>query len=400
MRKSSLFFKSVILAGLLCTVSYSCKKVNGINNNTVIETPFSLYFSDTAGTLYNSNDGTTRHTIFPADGTPSRSLCISANNILFVKKLILFSANNGVNFNHSFDSLQGLTKVGCDGRALTLNQSMIIDMPDWNKVFTTSGIIHDPTGTGALDYLGVEISNNHGVPGSWYANGGYDTSGRVGFLPVNMISYTRLTNGVLAGLAINRNQDAITGAMDTIHFRNFYRACGNDEDYACSWRETTGSGIGGAGDTSGSPLPPNYTDTLPAFFTLGHYNNRLIAVDQMCHHGAWYSDDTGRSWLKYAGLPANTSLLCVASPFEQVCLIGTYGAGLYILNVNTQSFQQNNNGLGKNLVVRSIAAKENVYKNGIKKRYIYLATNQGIYQSSDDGINWVKTIAGNYVSIY
>lgn len=395
MQRSSLYCIIIFVTALL-TGLYSCKKVNGINNNTVIETPYSLYFSDTSGILYNSNDGISRTTIFPADGAPSRALCVSGNNILWAKKLMLFSSNNGLNFNHSFDSLQSISRVACNGITFYLNQSMVIDMPDWNQVYSVSNVVHNP-GAGILDYLGVEISNNHGVPGSWYSDGSYDTNGRVGFLPVNMISYTRLANGVLAGLALNRNPAPVTGILDTVHCRNFYKTCGGDN---CGWCEVTGSGIGAKGDTSGIPLPPTVTDTFPGFFTLGHYNNRLIAIDQTCHNGAWYSDDTGRRWFKYPGLPANTPLLCISSPFEQVCLIGTYGQGLYILNVNTQSFQQNNSGLGKNLIVRSITAKENIYKNTTKKRYIYLATNQGIYQSSDDGINWIMTIPGNYVSIY
>ncbi len=397
MQKSYLYCKLVLIAAVV-TGFYGCKRVNGINNNTVIETPYSLYFSDTSGILYNSNDGINRVTIFPADGSPSRAICISGNNILWAKKLLLYSLNNGKAFNHAFDSLQSITRTACNGLLLNHNQSMIIDIPDWNRVFTVTGVVHNPPG-GVYDYLGVEYSNNHGVPGSWACDGSYDTNGRVGYMPVNMISYTRLSNGVLAGLALNRNLNS-SGVLDTIHFRNFYKTCPAYDDYNCRWFETTGSGIGAPGDTTGVPLPPNRTDTMPGFFTLGHYNNRLIAIDQMCYNGAWYSDDTGRTWSKYPGLPANIPLLCIASPFEQVCLIGTYGAGLYILNVNTQSFQQNNNGLGKNLIVRSIAFKENIYKNGVKKRYIYLATSNGIYQSSDDGINWVMTIPGNYVSVY
>jgi hypothetical protein len=60
----------------------------------------------------------------------------------------------------------------------------------------------------------------------------------------------------------------------------------------------------------------------------------------------------------------------------------------------------NNHGLGTNITVRNIIAKERTYKNGVKEQYVYIATDQGIYQSKDGGVNWVRTIAGNYVTVY
>jgi hypothetical protein len=92
--------------------------------------------------------------------------------------------------------------------------------------------------------------------------------------------------------------------------------------------------------------------------------------------------------------------LCISAPFDEVCLIGTDSAGLYKYNVNTATWEQNNNGVTKNLIVRNIAFKENIYKNNIVKKFIYLATNQGIFQSTDGGINWVMTVPGNFVCVY
>lgn len=393
MQKSPYYITIALIAAIVIGV-HSCKKINGINNNTVIEMPFSLYFSDTNGALLSTTDGRTVKEVFPPDGYPCRAICVSGNNILWAKtdtdtmhRNLYISSNDGVNFNHAYDSLQHFTRIACTGVKVGLNQSMIIDIPKWNSVYTVTDVKHNP-GINITDYLGVTISSGHGAAGTWYRDGGYDTLGGVGTLPVYMISYTMLPNGVLMGLAYD---------PDTIHFRNFYKT-----DQNGAWHETT-AGYHGTNysDTAGITLPPNAIDPdTTGFFTLGHYNNRLIAIDERCHNGAWYSDDSGRHWAQYAGLPANTSLLCIASPFEQVCLIGTYGAGLYILNPNTGQFQPNNNGLGRNLIVRGIAAKERIYKNNVTKQYIYLSTNQGIYESTDGGHNWTLTIQGNFVAIY
>jgi hypothetical protein len=164
------------------------------------------------------------------------------------------------------------------------------------------------------------------------------------------------------------------------------------------WQESTGNdaGIPGHGAPtrqSGSGLPK------PAY-CFGHFNNRVIALINNCvSHGAWYSDDTGRNWTAYPGLPQN-DLLCIGAPFEETCLVGTRGAGLYVLNTQTNSFQQCINGLASNLTVRSIAAKQNTYKNGTVITYVYLATDQGLYQSRDGGITWTRTLDGNYTAVY
>ena len=73
-----------------------------------------------------------------------------------------------------------------------------------------------------------------------------------------------------------------------------------------------------------------------------------------------------------------------------------------MLNTNTNTFLPSNNGLASNLTVRNIAYKTNIYKNGnnINNNFVYIATNQGIYMSIDNGNNWTLAFAGNYVNVY
>lgn len=387
MQKSFLYGIAGVLA-LLMTGAGSCKKVKGIDNNTVVETPYALYYSDTAGQVFYTNDGKqmTRQ-VFHTDGFPCRSLILSGNNILFAKNNLYFSENNGVNFNHAYDSLRFRPDTAVNKLPINLNQTMLVNVPGSpDVVYTTSNIAHIPGVS--PNYLGVAFNNNHGAPGNWTNDNGYDVNG-VGIMPVKMVSFELMPNGTLCGLAID---------LDGVHPRNLYLS--TPTDISSSWKECTGNYLGVPNDSAGAPLPPKpgYADTCA--FRLGHFNSRLIAIDMKGKQGAWYSDDQGRYWVKYAGLPANTPLLCVKAAFEHICLIGTDKGGLYMLNGNVGTWQQNNNGLGKNLTVRSITTKEQIYKNGTREQYVYLATDQGIYQSKDGGINWIKTIPGSYVTVY
>ena len=420
MKKSSLYYGLGVFTLLLLMGIYSCRKTNAIENNTVVETPYSLYFSDTAGTLFVTNDGKVAKVVFTPDGKTCRSVVTSSTNILWAKDNLYFSSNNGQNFNHAFDSLNtssnynvgGKPSVAINGLPIDFNQTMIINLPTWGN--RDYAICPTPTIAGGTNWLGLVHSDANGAPGSWGLDGynSYTVAGtvvsHVGKLPVRMTSFTQLTNGYLCGLAFEYGPQISAYAI-TNHIRyvrNFYKPANDNTAPGNQWTETTSNpdNVGGIGVSSlvGTPLPPTVAsgkkDT--SFFTLGHYNNRLIAIDRIGRYGAWYSDDYGANWFQYSGLPANVPLLCVASPFEQVSMIGTDSAGLYILNLNTGAWQQSNVGLGTSLVVRNIAFKENILKNSTVQQFIYLATNKGIYQSTNGGLSWTLTIPGNFVSVY
>lgn len=378
MRKTSLYCTIAALA--LAAGLYSCKKVNGIDNDQVVQTPYSLFFADSAGTVYNSSDGITKKVIFRADGRPCRAICVGGTNIFIIKDQLYYSTNNGVNFNHSYDSVSQAKFAACgqSDTALPHNQTMVLDIPDsdWPRTYVATS---DPHAT--VDRVaGAAMSwNTHGTPGSWFLDG-VDTNGAVGYVPtVYFHSFTRLANGIVVG-------------YDAVRNRVFYREKGT------LWKESTGNdaglpGVGAPARQTGNGLPQ-------AAYCIGHFNNELFAlINQCASHGAWYSDDTGRNWKSYPGLPAN-DLLCIAAPFEQTLLVGTRGAGLYIFNLNTHSFQQAINGLTNNMTVRSITAKQNIYKNGNVVKYIYLATDKGLFVSKDGGVNWSRTLDGNYTAIY
>lgn len=355
---------------------FSCSKTaNTINNGQVIVTPYSMYFTDSAGVLYNTNDGKTTRVIFASDGLPSRALITMGDNLLWIKGLdvvtpgpsMFISSNNGKNFNHAYDSIRSIPMLTVNGKQINLNQSMTAYVPEWKGSAYCVSV--DPS---SQNIFGIAANPDNGIAGKWFYESYYDTVQITNYLNITVTSFALLKKNTLI-------------AFDGVHSpdRIFYRTALLDR-----WKETT---------LGANQLPASSATT---FFSVGHINDRLVAIDNLGSSGAYYSDDYGANWFPYSGLPASTPLQCVCSPFEQVCLIGTDGHGVYLLNPNTNTFEARNNGLPAYASVRNIAFKENVYKNGTHTQYVYAATNQGIYQSADMGNNWVRTIPGNFVNIY
>lgn len=409
MRKPYLLAVTIGLFVVLGAGMIGCtKKVDAIDNNQVVETPFTVFFADVSGAVYSSNDGSTvTKEVFQADRFPVRALCVAYNNILFAKQNLYISTNNGSSFNHSDDSVASYPGQACDGYTFDLNQSMLLFIKDWNYVYVTNDVTNSANYVGLSFnlYGGVEGDVSNGSLGNWYLDrvdttlpiphiGNYNPVVDPNF-QVQITSLTLLPNGVLMG-------------YDARHNRCFYR------NKNILWCESTGNpdradmpDIGDPNNNIGAMLP--HHNLFPIFgvidttarYSYGHYNNELIAYDQLgcVAGGAYYSDDSGRNWKPFVGLPTKP-LLCMESPFEEEALIGTQGAGLYMLNNNTHTWQANNNGLAQNCTVRSIVGKERIYKNGRIQKYIFLATDNGIYQSTDGANNWTKVRDGNFTAIY
>jgi hypothetical protein len=340
-----------------------CDKANNtIDNSQVVETPYTLYFSDSAGAIYNTNDGIyIKKLPFSSDGTPCNAICTDQNTLLFVKDYLYFSTDNGNTFNKSYGYTLHHRISAVNGLPIDLNQSQVANVPRWNKMYCVSS---DPN---PLNYLGLAYSYWQGIWHYWTLEQYYDST-------ISLTPYPTATS--MTWLPKN-----YLYCYDGIHQRYFYRTDTFNwtkfEEVYCT-----------------TPLPTT------GFFSIGHINNEIIAIDNTGQNGAWYSDDLGANWYQFSGLPANTPLLCVTSPFEETCLIGTDSAGLFSLNANTHTFQADNHGLPNNCVVFNIAQKENFYKNGTTQKLVYLASNKGLYVSHDLGFNWTLVVKGNYTCVY
>lgn len=339
--RSTLAFVAIAIIAL-----QSCKKENGIDNNAVIEKPYGLYISDDQGQLLNTNDGETYKTIFPPDGYRSRALITSGNNIIWVKKNVHLSTDNGANFNPTYNKIQ----------AFYLNllpylpwQQIIIDVPDHKRVYI-----------GSTDGQGVAMSVDNGK--TWTVDNEWDDNTVGG----NITSFTQLKSGLLYAHSLT---------TDSLYQRD------NASDKWTWVNQQT-------------PLPAT------GIFYISHYNNTLLATDISGASGVYASDDKGLNWMPYSGLPNTHILYTTAAPFDEVLLVGTDSLGIYRFEPSSSSFVASNAGLGTNTVVYSIVGKDNLYKNNISKRYVYIATNKGLFRSEDMGRNWSLVKPGSYVGLY
>lgn len=317
---------------LLCSsfIIASCKKENGIDNENELQTPYGVYFLDHEGTLYNTSNGQDYRTIFSPDGYAIRSIVTTGENILMVKIRTFLSEDNGLNFNP--------TDSSCDTNIAPW-QSVMLDLQDDSRVYLVSNKTN-----------GIIYSDDKGK--TWTVDNNWDTS------------YTNHKTPHPASLAQLANGNVF--AWDNKDTALFISTAGGSP---WTWVNST-------------TRPP----TRSSFLT--RFGNTLVLTDTLGSK-AYYSSDNGGSWNIYPGLPA-TMLNAAYAPFDNTLLIGTSGEGVYRLE--SSIMVPSNNGLDIGTSVYGFTAKEDIYKNGTHKQYVYLVSNTGLYRSEDLGKNWIKML--------
>lgn len=198
MRSSFIYVLAVLM--LIGATLGGCKKKSAlsIDNNSVIQKPYTLYVADTNGALFHTNDGA-RFNQVPGPGSGPglvvRAVTISDTNILFVIHNAFVSDDKGNNFNPI--SPENIANPN------TYWQSMIMDVPAWNRIYMST-----------ID--GIAYSDSNGRMYTWKTEG------------VNLTSFTVLRNGNLVG---------INGVTNTI-----FRLEGLDKKW-----EAKGSGLPAGG---------------------------------------------------------------------------------------------------------------------------------------------------------
>lgn len=319
--------KVSFVAALGALLVQGCRKENGIDNNNVIRTPYSLYFSDNKGAVFNTNNGQDYKIIHHPDGYAVRSFITSGSNLLFVKKNLHLSIDDGENFN----------PVDSFINPASATQSLALDVPSHGRIYVSS-----------TKGLGVIYSENNGK--TWQIDTAWDYDN----IPSTPFpnSFAQLKNGNLFAFSNIRQK--------------LYRRTSK----TTRWYEVNKNGL---------PLHDYFISRM---------NDALIATDLSGIEGIYFSNDEGQNWTKYNGLPTGIPINATYAAFDQTMLAGTVGYGVYRLQNGT--FVPSNNGIDINTTVYSITAKSDTYKNEIVKAYIYIGCNTGLYRSEDGGQNWIK----------
>jgi len=344
MRKSNLMYK-LGLAALFAVALQSCQKENGIDNETVVKKPYGLYIGTDMGALLNTNNGIDYKTVFPPDGFKSRALVTSGMNLIWVKGNVHLSEDNGRNFNPTyFQTYSFYLQV----QPYFPWQSVILSATNQNRVYLSS-----------IEGRGVVYSDNNGK--TWNVDTLFDH----GINNNRVTSFTQLQNGTIF--------------MHNLFNDSIYRKDNKDDRWSHANRDSIG------------------LSSIPHLYYLSHIGNDLLTVDLTGNTGVFRSSNNGVSWTQLTGLPDRLLYTAVA-PFDQTLLVGTDSAGVYRLEGN--QFVPSNAGLEDYTVVYAIAGKEDIYKNDVAKRYVYIATNKGLYRSEDYGRNWSLVKEGSFVALY
>lgn len=326
------------LAALLLTLGLaSCRKENGIDNETVILKPYAVFVSDGEGALFSSNNGDEYNTVFPPDGFASRAIVTAGTNVVWVKNNVFTSQNNGL-FNPTY----------LFSRPNIPWQQMILYVASHGRVYIASA---------ALLGRSVAYSEDNGV--IWKNDVAFDTL----LGPGNITSFAQLASGALFGYSNDSTR--------------IYRRDNKDD----KWSETFPQGL--PADSS---------------FYLHNFNNILTLSSYSGLNGVWRSSDSGRNWTQYGGVPGR-KIYCTASPFNRALLVGTDSLGLFRSVNGTSAFVPSNAGLDQFTSVYGIVGKDDQYKNGRVLQYIYIATSTGVYRSEDEGQNWIKVKDGIHRAI-
>jgi hypothetical protein len=350
MRKPYLSYILALLALTAVAVEGCNKRVGLTTNGDELQTPYSVYFSDSAGVLYNSNNGDLiKKLVFPADGYPSRAFAITGpTQMVWVKKNAHVSLDNG----NAFGPTYFFVNPGA------YNQSGLLYAKDQERVYLAS-----------TQGWGVVYNEEHGDPTKWQVEQASNwDAGIVG--PVSVTSYTQLNNGFIY-------------AYDDFNNRLFVKDNKGD-----AWSELT------IDTTSFKHHHPGVS------ISLASYKNVIVAIDSSKAMGAWFSTN-GISWSQFSGIGAPSDsirIACAGAPFNEELFIGTYYRGLYRLENGVMV--SSNEGLDANTIVRGIKGKIERYKNDSEQRIVYITTNNGVYRSYDIGRNWTKIKEGNFINVY
>ena len=329
--------KVYLLSAATLLVLSGCQKENqiGMDNASVIQTPYSLYAVKKDGMVVQSTNGEEFKFVFPPDGYAATQLLTAGPNLMMVKGTTLhMSRNEGKSFNPVYTTLRKNPW-----------QNSIYYYAPFNKVFITS-----------TQDRGVFYSSDYGE--TWTPD--LFVAGLPNLYQVS--SFSGLENGKLY-------------AYSNVSNLTFIK---------------TGPSIEWTPVTTISFYP-----TVGSEYYLISAANTLYLVDYNGIAGVWMSTDGAVTWSKLTNnqtLPIGVKYTGTVSPYgNKVVVVGTETEGIF--RSDEEGVFHPTTGLPKGASVKSLTRKINIYKNNDVKIYLYAATSMGIYRSEDAGKTWF--LSGN-----
>lgn len=346
---TSIFTKSwtYVICAFLLTSQISCKKVSpiAIDNDEVIQTPYSLFLANKSGLITKTNDGKTINDVFPADGYAPLAIETSGETLLMLKDNLHASFNNGKNFQVVYDKVNKMPW-----------EEQLVDVPLQNRIYVTT-----------TQGKGVAYSDNNGL----------DFVEDTNFNPLMPVNYF-----ITSFAALN---DGSVYAFSNLNYLLLKR-----DNRDAPWNPVTIEG------------------TFPAmdgeYFLTGNGFN-LFLIDYSGEQPHYISEDGGLHWRRISNLyiPRETRVNAACQVPGGPLIIGTDERGIYLAD-SDGFFYEYNGGLLEGTSIKRLTVKRNVYKNGVSKYFIYAASDKGLYRSDDHGYNWVlmtpTTHEFNYCSMH
>lgn len=331
------FFVPLLILILFAT---SCKKYNNVNNNATIKTPFTLYMGGYSGTVQRTNDGVYFTTEFSVDQSAVRHLEFADSNVVNIKQNSYYSKNAGSSFNIS-------NAVPRDYQSL------------FYQYFLPNGLKYDAS-TKILYLCGksdLMVSTDFGV--TYSPESAWGTGGKI--VPT---SITELDNG-----------DLFIGKDST----DLYKKTGG----VGNWNKV------------------NTVTVLPSDSTwyLAHSHDTLIAIDYYGRFGVKYSTDGGLNWNSFTGVSNNGKEILFGNntPETGEFYIGRDSGGLFKLNGT--AFVATGSGIPTYAKVSYVVSRQKVYRTNEIKKYIFCATNMGLFESQTNGQDWSLVRTGNFSTL-
>ncbi|MEZ5046424.1 MAG: hypothetical protein R2831_05480 [Chitinophagaceae bacterium] len=344
--------KKIILSiGTLFLLALSaCEKYNQIDNNSTVKTPFTLYMGGYDGTLRVTNDLLYYRTYFNTDNSVIRQLIVADSVLNYIKKNHYYSEDEAESFPKSSNSQSPLPYVDAFKKYYYPNTMQYFKEGDSVKeVFLCTNLDADKATNGKLQVsydLGRTFQNEARWTGA----------------SIDPSSITQLDNKKLFIIA------------DTIVYVK--------PNYASNWFEVI--------PNTGLPK----IDT--AFWYIAHSHDTLLAIDFNGKHGVYWSSNEGVDWTKCSAMPTKKKIL-FGNQADNAFFIGYDSLGLYKLE-GTQ-FVNASAGIPWYAKVSYLVGKQVVYRTDKIKKYLFCATDIGLYISENDGKDWRLHKDGTYSTL-